>query len=563
MSPGLFAAVLWSCTGSGTLEADPPGADDTGQGDDAGGGEGGGDDGGGGDGGETLPSATLVPVFSQDGGTFVDELTITFASEDGLGEVYLCAADPGDFCEPGSQEEQIRISRSAIVHAQVVHEGVGGARVARSFHEIDEDLEDWDSDLPLMVFWTDAGGDALWENTPMGLTVLEPGSDGRTSLVGEASDSGRARLRIRGSSSSGLDKKAYDMELWDPDDDGDRNEPLLGLPSNADWVLYAPFYWDDALVRNPLAYQLSRDIDRYAPRTRFVEVFLTARDRPLRAGDYQGVYVLTEEIERDEDRVDVKRLDPDDVDAERITGGYIFKRDRAGEGDFEIRSGDADGVIDFRQPIIMVDPESEDMADAQLDYLEEELEQLGWAVVDGVSPDGRRYDDILDVGSFIDHHIINIYFKNPDALRLSGYFHKDRGEKIHAGPVWDFDRTAGSIDSRAQDPLHWDATNFTGDTTDMFDYGWYGPLFEDPVFRARYWARMESLLEDELSLDNTLAHIDAMASELDEAGERNTERWGVPEFEGEVEALRDWFRARHGWMLDCVQSSADPRTCAG
>ena len=49
---------------------------------------------------------------------------------------------------------------------------------------------------------------------------------------------------------------------------------------------------------------------------------------------------------------------------------------------------------------------------------------------------------------------------------------------------------------------------------------------------------MESLLEDELSLDNTLAHIDAMASELDEAGERNTERWGVPEFEGEVEALR-------------------------
>ena len=169
--------------------------------------------------------------------------------------------------------------------------------MARSFHEIDEDLEDWDSDLPLMVFWTDAGGDALWENTPMGLTVLEPGSDGRTSLVGEASDSGRARLRIRGSSSSGLDKKAYDMELWDPDDDGDRNEPLLGLPSNADWVLYAPFYWDDALVRNPLAYQLSRDIDRYAPRTRFVEVFLTARDRPLRAGDYQGVYVLTEEIE--------------------------------------------------------------------------------------------------------------------------------------------------------------------------------------------------------------------------------------------------------------------------
>ena len=97
----------------------------------------------------------------------------------------------------------------------------------------------------------------------------------------------RARLRIRGSSSSGLDKKAYDMELWDPDDDEDRNEPLLGLPSNADWVLCAPFYWDDALVQNPLATSTAGTLDRRAadPLRRGLP---HGRDRPLRAGDYQG-----------------------------------------------------------------------------------------------------------------------------------------------------------------------------------------------------------------------------------------------------------------------------------
>lgn len=562
MTPVLLALGLLACSGSGTVEAPPVEGDDTGE---RVGGSGGGDEGGGDGGGGSgdLPAATLEPVFSQDGGAFIGELSLSLSSADGLGEVHLCAADPGDVCDPEPQDERITLSRSAIVHAQVVYGAARGDVVARSFHELDPDLEDWDSDLPVFVFWTDASSEQLWENTATGLTVLQP-EGGRTALLGAAQDSGRARLRIRGSSSSNLDKKAFDLELWDADDDGDRSVPLLGMPDDADWILYAPYYWDDALVRNPLAYQLSRDIDRYAPRTRFVEVFLSARDRPLREQDYLGVYVLTEEIERGGDRVDVKRLDADDLDEEAITGGYVFKRDRSGDGDTEIWGGDAGGAINFRQPIIMVDPESEDMPDAQLDYLEGELDQMGWALVDGVSPDGRSYDEILDVGSFIDHHIINLYFKNPDAFRLSGYFHKDRGGKVNAGPVWDFDRTAGSIDSRAQDPLHWDATNFTGDTTDMFAYGWYGPLFDDPIFRARYWSRMESLLQDELSLENTLAYIDAWEDELEEAAGRNNDRWPeVEPFGAETERLRDWFRLRHAWMLDCVQSASDPRACAG
>ncbi|MEC7947366.1 MAG: CotH kinase family protein [Myxococcota bacterium] len=556
--------VVGGCTGSGAVEA-PSGdeADVDGGGTDSGGsGSGGSGGSGGGDGADDLPSAELMPVFSQNGGAFIDSLTVRFSSADGLGEVHACVADPDESCDPEAVGEQVTLSRSAVVHAQVNYGGAQGPIVARSFHELDEELEDWDSNLPVMIFWTDADADDLWENTAMGLSLLGPEA-GRTSLLGAAQDSGRARLRIRGSSSSNLDKKAFDLELWDADDDGDRNVPLLGMPKNADWVLYAPYYWDDALVRNPLACQLSRDIGRYASRTRFVEVFLAVRDRPLDAGDYLGLYVLMEEIEQGDDRVDVKQLDEGDLDEPDISGGYVFKRDRAGSGDVQIWSGSAEGRITFRQPIIMVDPESGDMPDAQLDWISDELDAMGWALVDGMAPDGRRYDDILDVGSFIDHHIINIYFKNPDAFRLSGYFHKDRDDKIHAGPVWDFDRTAGSIDSRARDPLHWDATNFTGDTTPMFTYGWYGPLFDDPVFRARYWSRMEQLLDGELSLESTLAHIDAYASQLSEAGERNEARWGVPEFAEEIESLQDWFRLRHEWMSTCVRTAADPRTCRG
>lgn len=573
MSPGLSAAALVAtlgllgCAGSGTAEAPPVDDDDAGSEDSGVGGDdddegGSGGSGGSGGGSGELPAAELTAVLSPDGGGFVGELTVSLASADGLGEVHACLAAPGDACTPEAVGGQITLSRSAILHAQVVYGGARGDIVARSFHELDDELEGWDSNLPVFIVWTDSGEDDLWENTPVGLSVLGP-DGGRTALLGAPQNSGRARLRIRGSSSSNLDKKAYDLELWDADDDGDRDDPLLGLPEDADWVLYAPYYWDNAMVRNPLAYQLSRDLDRYAPRTRFVEVFVAHRDRALRARDYQGVYVLTEEIERGGDRVDVARLDADDLEEPDISGGYVFKRDRAGSGDTELWAGDAGGAVTFRQPIIMVDPESGAMPDAQLAWLEDELDALGWAVVDGTAPDGRPYDQILDVGSFIDHHIVNIYFKNPDALRLSGYFHKDRGGRIQAGPVWDFDRTAGSIDSRAQDPLYWDATNYTNDTTPMFTYGWYGPLFDDPVFRVRYWSRMERLLDDELSLEATLAHIDAYGAELEEAGPRNEARWDVPPLDEELDALRGWFRARHAWMQACVQTATDPRTCAG
>ena len=62
-------------------------------------------------------SATLVPVFSQDE-HLMSMLTITFASEDGLGEMYLHMRRIPVISVGPAQEEQIRISRSAIVHAR-------------------------------------------------------------------------------------------------------------------------------------------------------------------------------------------------------------------------------------------------------------------------------------------------------------------------------------------------------------------------------------------------------------------------------------------------------------
>ena len=110
---------------------------------------------------------------------------------------------------------------------------------------------------------------------------------------------------------------------------------MLGLPSESDWVLYAPNHFDKVLLHNPVGYQVSRDIGRYASRTRMVEVFLkddgngngmiTANVATTGAGmgDYNGVYVLEEKIKRNDERVDIERLEPFQTNSPTITGGYL------------------------------------------------------------------------------------------------------------------------------------------------------------------------------------------------------------------------------------------------
>ena len=61
-------------------------------------------------------------------------------------------------------------------------------------------------------------------------------------------------------------------------------------------------------------------LGRYASRTRFCEVVLN--------GEYQGIYVFMEKIKRDNNRVNVAKLNPDEITGDDLTGGYIIKIDK-------------------------------------------------------------------------------------------------------------------------------------------------------------------------------------------------------------------------------------------
>jgi hypothetical protein len=444
---------------------------------------------------------------------------------------------------------------------------------AGAWLQLDPGLVGFDGELPLLVIWSPAAAPNAPSEvyTPYTLTVIEPDAKtGRARAPAVASNSGRAGIRVRGSSSAGYPKRPYRLELWDDLDDGDRTVRLLGMAEDGDWVLGAPADFDRALLRNSLMYALSRDVGRWAPHTAFAEVFVAERGEAVGYDDYVGVYEVTDRIEVHPERVAITELLPGDVAPPAVTGGYLFKEDRLPPGEAGFTAGTAGGLT-FQQPFVWESPAEAEVAPEQDAWLRATLDELGTALVSPgfVHPvTGRAYDAILDVDSFVDHHVLQVFAKNPDAFRLSGYFHLEREGRLAAGPVWDFDRTLGcATDARAEDPTGWDASDETPDCTYVFDHGFWGGLFDDPAFRARYFARMQVLLDGPLSVASVHARIDAFEAQLDEAAVRNLLQW--PDWPprggshaAEVALLRDWVVRRHAWMQACL-ALPEPVACLG
>ena len=110
--------------------------------------------------------------------------------------------------------------------------------------------------------------------------------------------SGAATAAGRGTSSSNNTKKSYKLELLTDDGGGKRSFPLLGMPEDADWILYGPELDKTLGMRNYLAYNLARSAGRYASRTVYCEVFLVDDGAPLSNAHYNGVYIAEEKIKR-------------------------------------------------------------------------------------------------------------------------------------------------------------------------------------------------------------------------------------------------------------------------
>lgn len=364
--------------------------------------------------------------------------------------------------------------------------------------------------------------------------------------------SGRISIEIRGESSQQFEKKSYSIELQNADGTNN-NVSILGLPPENDFILNGP-YSDKTMIRNVLTYHLYNRMGSWAPRTRYIELLIN--------DDYRGVYILMEKVKRDDNRVDIRSLTPEDVTEADISGGYILRRDKTtGLNSYEYWTSPVEQIY-FEQMVYQYfDPKYEELTEQQRQYIKNWMEEFD-EMMSGSSFADREtgYWSFVEVGSFVDMIILNELSKEIDAYMFSTYFYKNNirdGGKLVAGPPWDYNLSYGSVDYGFGEnvPYYYDwVYNHWGRVY------WYNRLMEDPVFENKVFCRWELLRSSYLADEYVEYMIDSCVSFMGEAVERNFNRYPIlgvyvwpnryiPETYGEeITNLRTWVLNRLDWI---------------
>lgn len=329
-------------------------------------------------------------------------------------------------------------------------------------------------------------------------------------------------IKLRGNSSLSFNQKKYTLELRDSLG-REAHAPLLGMPAHDKWVLLAP-YNDVSMVRDPLAFQLWRDMGHWAPRTRMVELRLN--------GDYRGIYILAEAISRDSARVDISKLKKSDTEGRQLTGGYLLRIDTYNADDATFPSkvpGIGEGCMTSQVTWSCIYPKKKKLQPQQLDYIEQFVDSVELTIQSPHFTDPQwGYSRLIDVPSFVDYFIHTELSLNADGYKRSAYFYKEKlradgtGGKLVAGPVWDYNLAYGNCNfCNANKPEAW---CFEGGSTQPTPALWQR-LLQDPAFRHAVKQRYQQLRLGALSDTAITNYIDRHAQLIAAAIDRHFERY--------------------------------------
>jgi hypothetical protein len=376
---------------------------------------------------------------------------------------------------------------------------------------------------------------------------------------------GYVGIEIRGSYSATLPQKPYGFETRDSLGN-DLDAPILDMPAENDWILIAN-YNDKVFMRATLAFDLFTKMGHYQPRTRLCEVVLN--------GEYEGIYVLTEKIKRDKNRIDISKLTVIDTSGDNLTGGYIIKIDN---GNFDGSDGwwskyeaiDCPGT--GRHPYFVYSyPKPENILNQQKQYIQRFVSKIDSVLRSPKWVDPKEgYRKYFDVSSFIDVFILGEVSRNVDTYKKSAFFYKDKDStdgRLHAGPVWDFDwafkNMHGEYNSNTTDGSGWMYRISSDGHTNPVPPGWMSKFLEDTAFANEMHTRYSRLRETILNETYFNHYIDSIHTLVDEAQVRHYQRWpilgggpeGAPEldaqpttFDGEITKFKNWISTRLTWL---------------
>lgn len=423
-----------------------------------------------------------------------------------------------------------------------------------------------ESNLPIMVINTN--GQSIVDDPKIiaEMGIIYNGIGVRNHMTDPKNNyNGKIGIEVRGNYSASLPQLPYAFKLQD-DLGNDVDSSLVDMPAEHDWLLIAN-YNDKSFARNILPYEMFDSMGHYATRCKLIDVVIN--------GQYQGIYLLCEQIKRDSNRIDISKLTPTDVSGQDVTGGYILKIDYWDNTNSWQLPFDTYQFSGYDVHMVYYSPKMVDLVPQQKTYINNFIADFETALYDPNFTDPiNGYRKYIDASTFIDYFIVNEVTKNLDGFKKSRYFHKEKDHldgtyrKLKAGPVWDFDWAQKDFDGTP-------ATGFMYDDflwQDINAPGWYTRLLEDTLFANELRCRYDDLRRSTLSETAINQKLDSVAAYLDESKTWHFITWGNEQeqnsttsttYAEEITWMKNWYHNRLMWLDNNMPGTLNGCSFAG
>ncbi len=399
------------------------------------------------------------------------------------------------------------------------------------------------SNLPIVKLTTQGSPIIDDPKTPVLMQIIDNGPNVRNNVnQTNYAFEGPIMAELQGYTGPYYPKKNYDFEVVDAAG-VEMDTSILGMPRESDWMFKAE-YLDNTIIKNTVAYEMARRMGRYAPRTRPCEIILD--------DEYVGVYVLTEKVKRDKNRVDIAKLTPTDTIGSALTGGYIIEmniNDDPSDWTSEFAPSNMASTsleVEFKH----VYPKSAVIRPPQHDYIRNFVGDFEYTLAGSDFKDPNTgYRKYINVGTFIDFLIVNEYSVNYDSYGRSTFMYKEKdsaGGKLKIGPPWDYDRAMDYNIPNSTNGWVWEITHPYW----PFPF-WWSRLWQDENYRHELACRWTMLRQSTLRTDAFMALIDSSAATLNEAQQRNFRIWntlGNSTYAVQIDSLKSYMTRRLTWM---------------
>lgn len=336
---------------------------------------------------------------------------------------------------------------------------------------------------------------------------------------GYAMEGALAQVRGRGNTSFQVDKCSYKIKF-------DERTDLFGMGDARDWALISN-HFDLSIVRNYIAYAVASKFEtqRFASKNQFIDLYVN--------GEYRGVYLVCEQVEVQENRVNITE------GSTEVDTGYLIELDsRAEDRGFY--------VFGKFHAIKTPNPNKGELSSEQMTYIFRYVSSAHSTIL---KKSWSEVCELVDVESFAEAYIIYELFKCVDVGFASFYMYKEAGGKLTAGPVWDFDRSMGNVENKG-DSRYYDTLWARKDNM------WFLGLFMHEEFEMLVREKLEKYLP---TVRQTLEACYIYLEAHEESFNRNFERWDIlggyvyPN-PSELNRLQTW-REHLDWLKVYIENS--------